>query len=88
MRMSPDQVNIYKAIDEILWKEWDPIGINDTPQARDEYYMYLPQVYRLKSENADMEIIAQYLLNIEVDRMGLPGDIINCRKVANLILSL
>jgi hypothetical protein len=85
--MQPDQVKVYKAIDEILWKEWDPIGINEFEGARDEYQMYLPKAYRLKQENANQETIAQYLFNIEVDRMGLFGNIDNCKRVANLILA-
>lgn len=28
MKMTVDQKNILKAIDEILWNDWGPIGIN------------------------------------------------------------
>jgi len=79
---------LYKQIDEILWNDWDPIGINDCEEARDEYYGYLPHVWRFKIMNADAETIAEYLIKVETDRMGLFGNIENCRNVANKIVTL
>jgi hypothetical protein len=87
MPMSLEQKALYKIIDEILWNEWDPIGVNDTEEARDEYQSYTPQVFSLKLNNSDKETIAQYLLKIEKERMGLPGSIENCRKVAEKIVT-
>ncbi len=85
--MTQEQKNLYKIIDELLWNEWDPIGVNEYKEARDEYYNYIPQVFKLKIDNADNEIIAQYLFKVETDRMGLFGNIENCRRVANIIIS-
>ena len=34
--MTSEQKQLYKKIDEILWKEWDPIGVNDIDDVRDE----------------------------------------------------
>ena len=85
--VSQEQI-LYKQIDEILWNDWDPVGINDCEQARDEYYGYLPHLWRFKLQGSDPETIAQYLLNIETEHMGLNGDIDNCRKVAKKIFSL
>jgi len=62
MNKEPGKSKIYKLIDEILWKDWDPIGVNDIPSARDEYQSYTPQVFSLKTANADPEKIAQHLL--------------------------
>lgn len=78
---------MYRQIDEILWSEWDPIGINDCEEARDEYQGYLPHVWRFKLLRADAEIIAQYLWKVETDNMGLNGDIEHCRQIANNIIS-
>mgnify|MGYP002777600885 CR=1 FL=1 len=55
---------LYRQIDEILWKYWDPIGINDCEEARDEYYGYLPNVWQLKLQHAEVEAIAQYLVKV------------------------
>ncbi len=34
-------------VDRILYEVWDPIGINDAPEARDEYSSYVPRVVEL-----------------------------------------
>jgi hypothetical protein len=44
----PQEIKIYKRIDEILWEEWDPIGVNGYPEARDEYYCYLHEIAETK----------------------------------------
>lgn len=35
--MKNKQAIIFQQIDEILWREWDPIEVNDTEEVRDEY---------------------------------------------------
>ena len=87
MPMSLAQKAVYKIIDEILWNEWDPLGVNDMEEARDEYQSYTPQVFSLKLNNRDKETIAQHLLKIEKERMDLPGNIEKCRKVAEKIVT-
>jgi hypothetical protein len=32
---------IQESIHDILLRDWDPIGINDVPEARDEYDSYI-----------------------------------------------
>jgi hypothetical protein len=34
------------GVSELFWTEWDPIGMNNAPQARDEYDAYADQVLR------------------------------------------
>jgi len=60
---------------ELLWTEWDPIGLNEYKEARDEYCTYVPDVFKLKIDHTDSETIAQYLFKIETERMGLLGNI-------------
>jgi hypothetical protein len=38
---------IQESIREILLRDWDPIGVNDVPEAQDEYDSYVGGVYRL-----------------------------------------
>jgi hypothetical protein len=85
--VSKEQI-LYKQIDEILWNDWDPIGINDCVQARDEYYGYLPHVLHFKLQGLDLETIAQYLFKTETESMGLRSDIEHCRKIAGKIINL
>ena len=52
-------------VDRILWEEWDPIGVNEIPEARDEYSSYVPGVVRLVQNGADEAQIARHLQTIE-----------------------
>ena len=64
----------YNRIDEIIWLEWDPIGVNDTEEARDEYYSYLPSLFKHLMEGSDVKKISKYLDHIETVNMGLTGN--------------
>ncbi len=85
--MTDEQKHVYKDIDEILWKDWDPIGINDIAP-RDEYQSYTPEIFGLKIKGADKEAIAQKLNDIATNRMGLFANIDHCRQVAEKIINL
>lgn len=78
---------LYQAIDEILWTDWDPIGVNDAGP-RDEYQSYTPTILNLKIKNADKEVIAKKLFEIETQTMGLFGNMDKCRLIADKIINL
>ena len=78
---------LYVKIDEILWLDWDPIGVNDF-EVRDEYQSYTPAIYGLKKSGASIDIIATALYKIEIDEMGLMGNMERCRRVAEKIWNL
>lgn len=78
----------YQLIDDILWNDWDPIGVNDMPEGRDEYRSYISRLVDLKISGADYEEIAQHLFQIETSYMGLNGNIENCRRVSQTIVNL
>lgn len=80
------QENLYKIIDEILWFEWDPIGINDMAP-RDEYQSYTPIIFTLKISGADKETIAKVLYEIEIVKMGLDGNNKRCLEIAQKIIN-
>src|SRR2546430_16029488 len=55
----------------ILMEEWDPISVRGIPEAADEYDGYLgPLAARLR-EGRSADAAAEYLTEIEEDRMGL-----------------
>ena len=58
-------------IRHILMREWDPIGVSDTPEAADEYDLYIGGVYELLERGASEGNICAYLRAIEVTRMGM-----------------
>ena len=88
MKMSPEHKALHDKIDEILWQDWDPIGVNYTEEARDEYQNYTPMIFSLKIAGADVEGIASKLLEIETKWMGLYNGDANCKKVAQKIFDL
>jgi len=62
---------IESAIRGVLMAKWDPIGVSDEPQAADEYDGYIWGIYGLLKRGANDEEIAEHLLKIETERMGL-----------------
>ena len=83
---------MYKLIDEILWNDWDPIGVNSDVLFQGEYEFYTPSIFYLKSIGMDKETIAQKLYEIETTMMGLTYDQVArlecCRQVAEKIINL
>jgi hypothetical protein len=78
---------LYNWIDKVIWEDWDPIGVNEFPEARDEYYSYLPEILRLIEANGGATEIATYLNSIAVGHMGLNGNYGHCLEVAEKILT-
>jgi hypothetical protein len=85
--MTTEQKKIYDAIDEILWRDWDPIELNDSGP-RDEYQDYTPEIFHLKIGDADVESIARKLDNLVTDSIGLQSNMTESRKVAEKIFAL
>jgi len=85
-KLPPDQMELYNKIDEILWEDWDPIGVNDIKEARDEYYGYLPHIFRLALEGADRERIANSLIATIETNIGLTANKEHNLKVAEKII--
>jgi hypothetical protein len=78
---------IYKKVDDILWFDWDPLGVNDIAP-RDEYNWYVPQIFSLQKSGADREQIASLLFKFESERMGMGSTIENCLRIADKIIAL
>ena len=73
-----DKTELRRAWDEIqakirpvLMDDWDPIGVNDVPEAADEYDGYIGGIYVLLRDSASDERIVQHLREIETKTMGL-----------------
>ena len=86
--MKTEHKELYKQIDEILWQDWDPIGINDEENIRDEYCVYVTKVFSLKIHGADKNKIAEYLYEMETINIGTNGNNQNCEFVAQKIINL
>lgn len=78
---------LYKKIDDILWFDWDPIGINDLAP-RDEYQGYVPEIFGLVKAKSDRQEIANRLYKLETEDMGMSGKIENCLTITDKILNI
>ena len=57
-------------IRHVLLDVWDPIGIKDVPNARDEYDGYIGRLYELLINNAADSDLTEYLYWAAHDQMG------------------
>ena len=64
---------VREQISQILWEKWDPIGVNDTPEARSEYDGYVASIFTLLMQGTSDEKIAALLRQHETVNMGLRG---------------
>ena len=86
--LKQEEKKVYNAIDELLWNEWDPLGVNHVEEARDEYCSYVTEIVQLIIQGAERETIANYLFKTETDTMGLFGDIERCKKVSEKVKAI
>jgi hypothetical protein len=56
---------------EILFREWDPIGVNGNPKCQNEYDSYAPGICRLLLNDADESRLAQHLSRLQRESMGM-----------------
>ncbi len=59
-----------KQIHAILWKDWDPIGVNSIAP-ENEYDSYIGEVYRLLASRCTREALVTHLIRMEIETMGL-----------------
>lgn len=75
---------LYQMVSEVLWNDWDPIGLNDEgPQ--DEYESYVPEICSMIMKKESNQDIAERLFEIETRSIGVEGNIEHCLKVANIL---
>jgi hypothetical protein len=68
--LSPVDARLYRLCDEALYYIWDPVGVAGVPEARDEYYAYLPHVFGLVKARQRPELL-RYLRDVSEEHMGL-----------------
>ena len=62
---------LLQAVKEVLFREWDPIGVNSNPACSDEYDSYASGIDRLLQAEADEYKIAEHLRNLQRVNMGM-----------------
>jgi hypothetical protein len=71
--MKDQQEKVRSAVRKVLWEQWDPIGVNDSPAHLGEYDGYANTVCALLRRGADNTEICDYLRQVEIKNMGLSG---------------
>ncbi len=66
--------DLVQQVDEILFRFWDPIGMSDQLEARDEYSAFAPQSAGILAQGEDQGAVAQALLRIEKEELEREGD--------------
>ena len=70
-KLSAEDAGAYEALDRLLFRQWDPIGVYEFDGPDDEYRAYLPGFWELvRSGSPDAEV-AGYLAEIERDRITI-----------------
>jgi len=82
----PDR--LFPEVCEILFREWDPIGVNGNELCSDEYDSYARTICRYLKEGADEFKLTEYLKNIARGFGPSALDDERDRKVARHLLSL
>lgn len=73
-RRKRSQAREYRTrVREMLWRDWDPIGISEIPGApKDEYDRYADRVFAMLADDRTAEkSIAAYLYEVAISSMGL-----------------
>ena len=77
-----------KAIKEALMKDWDPIGVNEIPEAQDEYDSYVPAIHKLLIAKKSKQEIFDYLWWLETEHMGLVGILQATEQIAERLMKI
>ena len=79
---------LQSQVADCLLREWDPIGVQEFPEAQDEYDSYVGGIVALLMRGAVAVELSEHLWRIETERMGLAGDRENAARVAALLKAL
>lgn len=81
-------MKIDPRIEAILLKQWDPIGINNDPAAVSEYYTYASQIYGMIKNGKSEKDIAEYLIRVTEEDLGLLPDQRKIEEIAKVLFKL
>jgi hypothetical protein len=83
-----DNKFLFNEIRNILLRDWDPIGVQEIPEAQDEYDSYVDSICKLiKLKKSEKEIF-NYLWWIETEYMGLSGDKKHTKIIAHKLFKM
>lgn len=77
--------HLYQTVSQILWQDWDPIGVHDIAP-KDEYEGYVAEIARMLQQRYTQQEIARKLYTFETENMGLIGNMEHCLEVAKKLI--
>lgn len=80
-------VEIQESINQVLFHDWDPIGVNDLAPD-DEYNFYVGGIYRLLVSDAAEFKITEHLHQLEVTQMEVSSNREKLKDVAEKLMKL
>ena len=78
---------VRNVIRQVLFDDWDPIGINDIAP-RDEYDSYIGGVYRRLVSGCTEDELCKYLGELETTAMASPTNADHRRMIARKLMEL
>jgi hypothetical protein len=70
-KLSAEDAGAYEALDRLLFRQWDPIGVSYIDGPEDEYRAYLPRFWSMVTSGTPPLQIAEYLGEIERERITM-----------------
>ncbi len=83
-----DWKQYYEPVSLILLRDWDPIGVSDTPEAQDEYDGYVLLICGMLMRHDSRQRLVDYLWWAESEHMGMPGDRARTEEIADRLIRL
>ena len=80
---------VQDSIRQVLFGEWDPIGVNDNPKLADEYDSCIAPVYQILTGSRSEENLVAFLEQTERQTIGVSSESSeHVRRVARRLLLL
>ncbi len=79
---------IQESIEEILLRDWDPLGVRHEPACRDEYNCYVAGVYRLLVSGASVSEVAEHLARKEQRDLGFTTPVERLMGIASRLKTI
>ncbi len=76
-----------QVVSEVLWRDWDPMDINEDPNSEGVYDALVPGVLRLLLNEAPPSEVADYLWKIEEEDLKLSVSQTDTVDAANMLVN-
>jgi hypothetical protein len=86
--MDASNPSLFDRVREALLMEWDPIGIQEFPEAHAEYDSYVPDLCELLMRKETWETVFAYLWHLEIGHMGLRGDQVRTQTFSERLIRI